>query len=1021
MNDNSGSNLSALAKEILDGLDRRTIESRLAAAGFHASPQLASHIEALAKKVCSGDETCALLASVLPPFLASPHPESACRNLLRYLENRADPLSFLHALARERPVLDILSITFGSSQYMADILIRNPGTLYWLIERQVWERDDDTGEFERELRADTSSFTSVRGKTDAIKRFHRRMLLKIGVQDLLGQRPLEDTIRRLSNLADAVVATGLRIVWEEMLEAAYPPARPDDTARREPPFEPPVESGFAVIAMGKLGGRELNYSSDIDLIYLCEDVDDEALGFYRIVAERLTTLLSEATEEGYLYRVDLRLRPDGETGPLVNTMESMRVYYESRGKPWEFQAYLKSRVIAGDRELGERCLARIAGLMFSPSLSYSPVETIALVRTRIQEAISDHDRAFNIKLMEGGIRDIEFIVQTIQLLHGTHHKDLRTPTTIEAIERIGTHGLLQPYEAATLLDAYRFFRLVEHRLQMMHQIKTHSVPGTGEDIEILARRVSASDHGELNGDSFLNTLSGHLNKIRVLAESFFAETTPPETSLLLMLSIDDPRVHTILDRFNLPDARQALRAIHAMAYGAFPRLFDRQTRIAFERLLPHLLENISRTGDPGLTLTTIANIAASRPNQLSFYRFLLDHPPIRGMLSSLAGLSSVLSKSVYRRPDLLERLLLDSGSVLADAFDRLATMEEASPAARDSDALSAAAASVAQARRDLELAAALQDIGKGTLPDQMQNRMTAFARKAMRSVFERMIGNTGAALFALGSYGVGEPRLRSDIDVLVAVDFNRYPAPREELIKTAQRLNALVTDSDLFRLDFRLRGEGANAPLVQGITFYKQYFTNRIAPWEKIAFAKCRFWGGDEELGRDFLEHLADVLRRPFTGVEIAALIDTRRRIEARVSPAHALYDTKRARGGRYDIEYLCGAALAGRADPVPFSASTAGRLEMVRRAGFIGDTDLEACLDALRLYAALEFCMELQGFSPPHSPERRREIERYLDRTFDNLGILPSGGIERSLEACKERVRACYDSVFDRLRRDNG
>jgi glutamate-ammonia-ligase adenylyltransferase len=1020
MNKNIRNSLCKLSQDILEGINREAIRLRLELAGIESSLQLAAHIESLARKVCIDESTCKLLASVLPPFLESPHPEGACRNLLRYLENRTDPYSFLETLARGRPVLDIIATTFGSSQYMADIMIRNPGTIYWLIERQVWDRDDGADDYQRDLKNDISIFSTYHGKSGAMKRFHRRMLLKIGVQDLLGKNTLDETTRRLSNLADAIVAVALEIVWEDILEKAFPPGSAPPGAEDAARFEAPLAGGFAVIAMGKLGGRELNYSSDIDLIYLCEDVDEKAMAIYRTIAERLTTLLSEATEEGYLYRVDLRLRPDGETGPIVNTMESMRIYYETRGKPWEFQAYLKSRAIAGDRELGEIYLGRIESLMFNPSLPYSPVETIALLRTRIQEAISVRDRAFNIKLMEGGIRDIEFIVQTIQLLHGSPHPEIRTPTTVEAIRRIKKQGLLQAEEADSLLEAYRFFRLIEHRLQMMHQIKTHSVPETDEEIAVLARRVSAGDQGSFSKQSFLSTLTKHLNKVRMFGESFFAGTTPPETTLLLILPDSSERVASILDRFGLDNTRQALNVIHSMAYGAFPRLFDRQTRTAFERLLPMLLEAVARTGDPGLTLTTVANIASASRNEHAFYRFLHDEPGVRSLLVSLAGLSSLLSNGLCKRPDLVEPLLLDTEGLLAGSLDPLAHLRSAGsePAAESPETLAAALADAARTRSCVEIAAFVEDLKGETFPSGIQRSLTAFARTAMETLFEHLLGADGTALFALGSYGVEEPRLKSDIDLLIAVDFTRCGAQREELIKAAQRMNCLVSDAGLFKLDFRLRGEGANAPLVQGVTFYKNYFENRIAPWEKIAFAKCRAWGGDKTLAGEFFSHLSGMLGVPLTAEELAILKTTRKKIETKVSPAHALWETKRSPGGRYDIEYLCGAAVANSLDQAayPFSATTLKRLELTERAGFIDADDLAACRDALRLFTAVEYCMELHGFTLPHSDTRRREIERYMERTFAFLDIPIPDGIEKSLADGKRIVRRCYEKVFDRL-----
>jgi glutamate-ammonia-ligase adenylyltransferase len=399
----------ALIAEIVGQHDHPGLSARLGEMGFPTTGNAAELLKSITTRL--GGEALAneRLAIVLLDMLESPYPDGALLNFLRYIDTSGTPSVFLSTVAGGKPVREILATVFGASQYMSDIIIRNPGYLYWLIEKQTWERRETKDSYLAELMADAANFQTIDGKLNAARRLQRRALLKIGVQDLLGLHAVEETALALSHLAEAIAEGVLGMLWDSLpaLKAVGP------------------ATGFAVLALGKLGGEELNYSSDIDLIYICKDAEDETIASYHELARKFTTAISEVTAEGYLYRVDLRLRPDGDVGPLVSPLAALMVYYENRGRPWEFQAMLKARVIAGDHSLGKRFLEDVSALAFSPTLSYSPVDAIAVMRRRIQESISTRDRTFNIKLMEGGIRDIEFIVQMLQLLHGSNQPDLR--------------------------------------------------------------------------------------------------------------------------------------------------------------------------------------------------------------------------------------------------------------------------------------------------------------------------------------------------------------------------------------------------------------------------------------------------------------------------------------------------------------------------------------------------------------------------------------------------------------------
>ncbi|MCK5619433.1 MAG: hypothetical protein KAJ17_08530 [Candidatus Krumholzibacteria bacterium] len=972
------------------------LADKLSEIGFDASPAVAESFFEVASRLCikeakedEGSRT-ARFSDLVLACLDTPSPVSALTNVGRFLENAGSPAVFLDTIAQAPPLVEMLITTFGSSQYMADILIRNPGYLYWLMDASTWEEPDTVEAYAETLRQESSVFQSAGGRLDAIRRAHRQALLKIGVRDLLGKASTEETTLRLSNLADAVSGVVLEVIAADL--GGNP-------------------GGFAVIALGKLGGRELNYSSDIDLIYVCENTDEETTAYFVKLARAFTAALAEATGEGYLYRVDLRLRPDGQSGPLVNSETSMRIYYENRGRPWEFQAMLKARAIAGDITLGHRLLDTVSSLVFNPTLPYSPLEDIARMRSQIKENIPPRERTFNIKLMAGGIRDIEFTAQTFQLMHGHRHIELRTPNTLEALSQIERLKLLKKWEVDNLTSAYRFFRLVEHRLQMMHQIKTHTVPQSPEEIALLARRVSKGPLGKYATDSFLETLSKHLANVRTFSDSFFAGEDVHPHSVLLLLPEDDERANTIIGSYGISNVRRAMHVLHAMAYGSFPKLHDRATRSAFEELMPFLLEDVSETGNPDRTLVNVAQLAEASRSEASFYRLLVDSPPVRRRVVAIAGFSSYLNNRLCNQMVYFESYIRDPmPTALGDLEDRSDRFIVVERGAVQDDQQPDGGESARQ--RDwldrVRITGFLQDHAARRLAGALPGHLTLAVRKMVTSVFDNTLdGNERVALFSLGSYAVGEPRLFSDLDLIVVT----FDADIPKTTVGVQRINQWFGDANIVKLDFRLRGEGASAPLVQDIGFYQRYFDKRMSLWEKVAFAKCRFWWGDEELAEKYLDMLRGAVAKPFTADETASLFRSRKSIEALTSKTRREWETKRSAGGRYDVEYLTsiGMAEATPGEAYDFSLSTHDRLVLLHNHGILDEADYYALENALALYKEVEYLMELQEYSLPRSDERANEMERYLSRSFEYWGMPKDGGVANALIRAKASVRDCF------------
>ncbi len=972
--------------------------TRIGECGFEGTADGAAIFRDTCVRMLTADLSDDDVARVLEACLLSPSPDATIRNLGRYLEAAGSPSVFLGTMLSAPPVLHLVTTVFGASQHMADILVRQPGFVYWLMEQQTWDAPDDVASYTAWLEREVESFRTLEGKLNAVRRMHRQALLKIGVLDMVSGAPVEEVTRRLSDLASACADTVLDLVFDEIAG--------DDTFPR----------ALAVIAMGKLGGRELNYSSDIDLIFVCEECDDETMHHYIRVARRFTDAMSALTEEGYLYRVDLRLRPDGKAGPLVNSESSLRLYYEHRGRPWEFQALLKARAVAGDLDVGNRVLDALGKLVYSRSLPYSPLDAIGAMRGQIQESVRTDGRGYNIKLMAGGIRDIEFVTQALQIMHAGSHAELRTPTTLSALASVRRLKLLEEWDADNLSAAYRFFRLVEHRLQMMHQLQTHTLPDSDGEIELLARRVSHGPLGSFTVQTFVEALSRHLNNVRTFADSFFAGESIHPHSVLLMLPEDSERAVRILSQVGIRDVARAMRTLHAMAYGSFPRLLDRNARTAFETLLPLLLEEVAATADPDATLVRMAQIAAAEKSESAFYRMLAESAGVRRLVVGIAAMSSLLTRDLCSQIGTLDALI-ESGEDTVDAMlGDIPEWERFS--ARDA----ARRGPAADERRDRQRRW-FERLHVNTFAECLRlgfkrgpHGLTGEAARAqaaklhLATAFEQMVPEKDhVALFSLGSYAVGEPRIASDLDLIVVADGIDLP----DLVQRVQAINQWFTDGRILKLDFRLRAEGASSPLVQDLSFYDSYFTSRASLWERVAFSKCAAWWGGEDVRRAFQRKLRTFVARPFSPDEIVSLARMRARVEGLAPKKFPEWDTKRSAGGRYDVEYIVATGLAATApDRLDFfTMGTPERVDALVAAEFLSAEEGALLHDALDLFMLVEHLMELQEMTHPGTPDKAERFAAHIDSVFAAFELGPTPAIDW-LRDTKARVRACYARV---------
>ncbi|MBN1312812.1 MAG: glutamine synthetase adenylyltransferase [Anaerolineae bacterium] len=471
----------------LEQMRDEEIQTLLAPIGFSDRQAAHSCLRRLAGEPGNG----LVLAELLPHLLAAlstvAGPDRVLFNFERLARSNPDTPAFLQKLAGNPRIIEILTTLFAGSQFLTDILLRTPEYFGYLVDLKQLAQPQSTGQLQTEAEAAIAAFDDLTGRLDALRRFQRRELLRIGTCDLLDLFDMSTAALELSCLADSLVRTCLALASRQI-------GRPT--------------RGFAVIAMGKLGGEELNYSSDIDLLFLAAS---DAAGFQPL-GERLIHALTHITTEGFLYRVDMRLRPWGQMGALVSSVGGYLAYLDRHARLWEKQALLKARVIAGDEAVGADLLRRIEPEIFD--VRHVDVRSEVHAMKQLTEAdLRRRGRGWGeVKLGEGSIRDIEFVVQSLQLIHGGERPQVRSRNTLDGLARLLSDDLLSADDHRTLADGYVFLRTIEHHLQMMHYRQTYTLPTDPEALDQLARRLRFQGRGARQ--QFLDRYQQHCAAIR---------------------------------------------------------------------------------------------------------------------------------------------------------------------------------------------------------------------------------------------------------------------------------------------------------------------------------------------------------------------------------------------------------------------------------------------------------------------------------------------------------------------------
>ena len=500
-------------------LDPPQVIALLSPYGFKEPDKADSNLQALADDAPARQLLADILEELLDNVSQSADPDQALNYFERFSRAAINKIHLFSYLKDSPRTLEILAKTFGGSPYMAEILIRDPQYLYWVTDPQILYSVRKKREIERELARALKTLTDERKRLDYLRVLKRREMLQIGVRDLLRLCTVEETLTALSILAEALIS-GAYWICASALRSEYGIPRK-------------AFGGFTILGMGKLGGGELNFSSDVDLIYLYasdqEEVREEsatisASEYFRRLCQKITVALSEFTGEGYVYRVDLRLRPEGKAGNIAYSLDGFERYYQSRGETWERLALLKAWPVAGDRALGQRFLEMTHPFVYDRPFDLKALEEVRGIKRKIDQKMTiRQQRNRNVKLGTGGIREIELIVQALQVRHGGQTPQICERNTMKALGALCNQTLISAEEYETLTQAYVFLRDVENKLQMVNDAQTHSLPAVGQELTACARRLGFSDN-ELGSaaEQFLRDYRHHTGQVNRIFEEIFS-------------------------------------------------------------------------------------------------------------------------------------------------------------------------------------------------------------------------------------------------------------------------------------------------------------------------------------------------------------------------------------------------------------------------------------------------------------------------------------------------------------------
>jgi glutamate-ammonia-ligase adenylyltransferase len=967
------------------------------------------------------------VADVAAGLAAAADPDAALDRLVRLLAAGDRP-------PRPGGVAPLLQLLGGSAALSAALAAEGPA---WpdVLADALASGPRDVAAHAATLAAAGAGGPLARADVQRVLRRHRRHeLLRIGGRDLLGLATVDETVRELSALAEAAIDAAVRAT-RARLEAEWGA----------------VDAGFVVLGMGKLGGGELNYSSDVDLVYVYER-DGELPGgrtlaqlFCRL-AEEVTRALGERTEDGVVFRVDLRLRPGGGEGPVAVSLPAALSYYETWGQTWERAVWLKARAVGGTRALGDAVLAELAPFVYRRYLDFGTIEDLKAMKRRVDASLGGADvAARDVKLGRGGIREAEFFVQAQQLVHGGKDARVHARGTLAGLAALARAGYVEPRLADGLAAAYRFLRDVEHKIQIDEERQTHRVPADPDGLRALARRLGF--RGDDAAARFEAERARHGAVVRAAFEALFhaAEEsrrrgTTPELTALVEHADRADETRARLARLGFRDADAAYRDLRLLRDGPPHAPASPRRRQALAALAPALLVEIAGSPAPERALRHLAMFVSTVGARTSYLHLLLENPGVMRLLVRLFATSEFLSAFFLRHPELLDSLVrADLVRIVRAPEDVEAEVDARLAVAVD---LETELDTLRRFRHEEVLRVGVHDI-EGTLaPDEVGRQLAQVAEACLRAALRiarrevvRRAGlpadppTDGLAILALGSLGSGEPTYASDLDLIFIYEpgdpawWEGRAVAHEVFTRIAQRtMSALQTptrEGIAYRIDTRLRPSGNQGPLVSSLDAFAAYHATSAQLWERQALIRARGVAGPPALRARLDDVVARfVYGRGLDAAEVAEIARMRERIaRERGGAGGVAANVKTAPGGLVDVEFLVQMLQLrhGRDRPEIRERSTRRAIPALARAGLLSTEEARTLGEGWAFLTAIESRLRLERDQPVEAaeddPEALAGLARRLGYTGDDAIAIAALRADRARHATA--IRAVYERRF--------
>ncbi len=850
----------------------------------------------------------------------------------------------------------LVSGVAGCSPYLARLMQRAPERLGDILGKSPEAALQSACETARRAGAAESKDDQMRG----LRRAKDEAALAIALADIAGAWNEMEAARAMSDFADAAVGAALNA-------AANAEGGPIDA--------------ISIIAMGKHGAQELNYSSDIDLIVL---YDRQALEHFAVdgcgadavkMTRAMVGLLQTQTADGYVFRTDLRLRPDPGVTPVAITFAAAEVYYESFGQNWERMAFIKARAAAGDFAMGESFLKTLRPFVWRKFLDFATIEDVHAVKRQIQSAKGGARIEFeghDIKLGRGGIREIEFFVQTQQLILGGKNPNLRRRGTIDALAALEAAGRIAQDQRAALEAAYRYLRRVEHRLQMINDEQTQRIPKASRDIERLAMFL-----GEDSAEAFREKLQSTLDEVRRRYDKLFAADEPaaaPVGRLVFTGVESDPDTIETLQGLGFRRAEDVAAKIRLWHAGGVRATKTTRARLLLTKLVPHLLEALSKAGDPDAAFFAFAAFLERLPAGVQVFSLLAANIGLFDTLIRIMTISPFLGRELSRRVNFVEDLVQKGAAALLPPPSSYGALLEAF--AQGAETYEQTLNLVRRWAGEQQFRVAVKLADDAIDGATAAAHFTAIAEPCVRALapatIEEMRRQYGMikgdlAVVALGRLGAAEMTASSDIDLMFIYDAPsdaqsdgaRALTPTEYFTRLVRRivtaLSAATEEGGLYDVDMQLRPSGGSGPLAVSFSAFRHYYEQEAWTWEVMALSKARAIAGSPRFCASVDGEIDAILRRPRSRAKVAGDVNDMRRRLLQAKPGAGVWDVKHVLGGLTDIAFICqclGLVVAEKRGRPPLATGAA--IGWLAETGDLGKDDATTLAQAYAMFEAV-------------------------------------------------------------------